>query len=627
MEPKLLKLKKNADNAYFNSDKPIMSDKAYDGLCDYLNSSINVSDEIGCLPVINKIELPVYMGSLTKYNTNEKIDKFIGKMNHKKYLIQEKLDGISCLYVPFGEQYKLYTRGDGTTGSDISHLLNCGLKIFDTSDKIPQFMVRGELIISKNIFKDKYSSSFKNIRNMVSGQIHAKNPIEDIVKHIDFVAYEVIINDKTQLSMVKQMMLLKESKFKVVHHRIIDQSLLNSEMLSEYLNYRKNKSKYEMDGLVLTSIKKYVRTNNSNPKHSFAFKIQGETKEVEVDYVKWNLSKSGKYKPQIFIKPVELGGVTISSLTGFNAKYIVTNKISKGAILLITRSGDVIPHIITVLKESEDDINLPCESKWNSVDLYHNLDHSPAEVIVKQMVYFFTSLKCLNCKDKTILKIYQSGFHSIESIISAKIEEFEKIEGVGRILATKLLTSIHEKIKEATLHELLAALNSFGEGIGLKKIQNINLSNPQDNLQIKGLSQHTITEKILPVFKSQMDRVLKIKELVGINYNLTEENKIEKKDDLPLQNKIFVFTGFRDTSLEKIIFSLGGKVTTTISKKTTDLVRSNIEHGKQSTKLIKAQELGINIITKSDLQLQLSNLVSIQPQIDYDSSDEEKLET
>jgi NAD-dependent DNA ligase len=463
---------------------------------------------------------------------------------------------------------------------------------------------------------------------MVSGQLSKKNPDQSIIKFLDFVAYEVFEPHlKNQKSVVDQYQFLKQNDFKVVYNRTIERNLVEQEVLVDYLHRRKKKSQYEIDGLVVTIDGEYIRNDCDNPKYSFAFKIQGEVAQVEVDHVKWNLSKSGKYKPQIFINPVELSGVTISSVTGFNAKYITENKIGCGSILIITRSGDVIPHIISVVK-GKGDLNLPTQSRWDSVDLYYDLEKIPDQVIVKQMVYFFTSLDCSNCKDKTILKIFNSGYTSIESIIQARPEELSQIDGIGEKLATKLSTSIKENVKAAGIHQLLAALNCFGEGIGLRKIQNIDLSNPE-NLQVKGLSEATIKEKILPVWEESLNRVKKIKKMVGIEHFENNLDSIKSDDfDGPFKDKVFVFTGFRDAALEKQLVELGGKVTTAISKKSTDLVVATENNTKSSSKLLKAQSLGIKITTKADLLKKIKNIERdmIKPQIDYDdygSSEEE----
>jgi len=613
----LLSLKKRADDAYFNSGSPIMSDEDYDALCQQIGKLGISTKEVGCIPKSEKIKLPIYMGSLTKHNDTKSINNFLDKFDHETFIVQEKLDGVSCLYQFNRGEVRLYTRGNGTIGTDITHLLKYGLQLPKVSSS-HSFMVRGELIISKKIFRDKYSSEFRNIRNMVSGQLSKKKPDPTIISQVEFITYEVIEPQlQQQKSMVEQYHFLKTNNFKVVYNRVIEREYLDQEVLMDYLNRRKKKSLFEIDGLVITINGEYARNDEANPKYSFAFKIQGEVAEVTVDHIKWNLSKSGKYKPQIFINSVNLSGVTISSLTGFNAKYIVDNKIGCGSILSITRSGDVIPHIVAVLKDSDGEIELPKHSRWDSVDLYHNLEHTPDEVIIKQMVYFFTSLECSNCKDKTIFKIFNAGYKTIESIIQAQIEDLSQIEGIGQKLATTIIKSIETKIREASIHELLAALNSFGEGIGLKKIKNINLQDPL-NLQVKGLSEATLQEKILPKWEDALNRFKNIKKMVGIDH--IEENLVESEEEGPFKDKIFVFTGFRDAILEKQLIELGGKVTSAISKKTTDLVVASEVIGKSSTKLLKAQSLGIKITTKINLARQVKDIQNtlIKPEVEYD---------
>lgn len=617
---KLKDLKQQADDAYFNSGSPIMDDEEYDALCQYLKISEN--QNIGCLPsqIESRVKLPTHMGSLTKFNDDKKLQNFLEKFDHTEFIIQEKLDGVSCLYVCCDGKIKLYTRGNGSIGTLVTHLIDCGLNLPKINKNI---MVRGELIVETNVFEKKYAVLFKNARNMVSGQLSKKNP--EYLQDINFVAYEVINpTKKYQISLGEQYQFLEEHGFKVVYNRIIKRKNISQKTLMNYLNRRKEKSLYQMDGLVITINDKYIRNDSGNPKYSFAFKIQGETAEVTVNQVKWNLSKSGKFKPQIFIEPIYLSGVTISSLTGFNAKYIVDNSITVDTKLLITRSGDVIPHIIAVLEKGSEKVELPKNSKWNSVDLYHNSTETPDEVVVKQMVYFFSSLKCLNCKDKTILKIYNAGFNTIESIIAAQESQLSQIDGIGSILAKKLVTSIVENIRGATIHELLAALNAFGEGIGLKKIQTIDILNPEK--QIKGLSDATIKEKILPVWKQSLKRVENLKKLVGGSYHLTNDNNI--CDYTPLKDQTFVFTGFRDATLEKQICNFGGKVTTSIAKKTTYLV-VNSTTAQKSTKTIKAESLGVKIILKKELidlieKLTINSPEKIEIEYDHYSSSEEE---
>jgi len=618
--PRLLyTLKEEADHAYFNTGSPTMTDEAYDGLCqqiDKLQLDRSTRNTVGCIPPqSDKIKLPVYMGSLTKYNDNEKINGFLARMTHTSFIVQEKLDGVSCLYVYDGEGVRLYTRGNGTVGTDITRMITHGLKVPDPRKLDPPefpkpIVVRGELIVPKRRFEEqRYQLSdshtlFKNIRNMVSGQLNSKTPDRAILSDTEFVAFEVV--EPRNMCLSEQCQFLKDRGFKVVYNRVIERECVEQSVLMDYLERRQKRSEYQIDGLVITINGEYVRNESDNPKYAFAFKIQGETAEVEVSHVKWNLSKSGKYKPQIFIQPVELAGVTISSLTGFHAKYIATNNIGRGTRLLITRSGDVIPHIIAVLDSHEAEVDLPRHSRWQSVDLYHTFEETPDQVVIKQMVHFFTKLNCLNCKDKTISRIYNAGYTTIESIIQAQIEDFSKIEGIGSVLATKLIMSIQTKIKEASIHELLAALNCFGEGIGLRKIQNIDLNNPSK--QVKGLSEATLNDKILPFWVASLNRVQHIKSMVDVTTPNTEtetiRSKLTRSVSDTLKDRIFVFTGFRDTLLEKQIAQLGGKVTSAISKKTTDLIVATNHSSKSSSKLLKAKNLGIRITTKTELSLE-----------------------
>lgn len=629
MDPKTLKYK--ADIAYFNSDTPIMKDEDYDALCNHFKLSATV----GCSPTFGKkVELPVFMGSLTKYNTEEKLKSFLSKYDDIEFIVEEKLDGVSCLLRVEGKRVTLYSRGNGTVGTDITHLIGCGLQLPSLSG-VSALMVRGELVVSNENFA-KYRNEFKNARNMVSGQLVKHSPDSDVLKDIDFVAYEIIDPNATlQQSYAEQIDKLRLLEFKVVYHRKVKQHKINESKLSAYLSRRKQKSKYQIDGLVISVNKPYTRSSSDNPKYAFAFKIQGETAETVVTEVMWALSKSGKHKPRVLVEPVKLSGVVISSLTGFNARYIVDNHIVTGAKILITRRGDVIPHIVAVLEtDRKIMLELPKNSTWRSVDLYHIFRDDPQDVVIKKMVYFFTSLNCLNCKDKTMLKIYNAGFTTIERVIEATVEELQNpasptlstADGIGIKLAHKIASSIYTQVQNATYHELLAALNVFGEGIGLKKIQTIPIQSSVDDLQnskFDGLSTYTMVNKIIPYWIDGLNRVKHIKSLVGIP--TSQGAQMGEGLRQVFGGRTFVFTGFRDSSLEKRIVELGGKVTSSVSQKTTDVIFNTLD-GKHSAKLLNAKKVGCKLTSKTDFVKSLQLLTRPTTEIEYDTyscSDEE----
>jgi DNA ligase (NAD+) len=607
-------LKNRADDAYFNSGRPIMTDEEYDKLIQYM-----VVPNIGIQPNTRKTPLPVWMGSLTKRSTLRAPQSGTpqsgtpqsGTLPVKNYIIQEKLDGVSCLYVCKNKIVHLYTRGDGKIGSSITHLLKQNLNIPTPKEDI---MVRGELVIQRCIFEDKYKQYFSNPRNMVSGYVN-KNDTKDPngMKDIDFVAYELILPTEKQLPLDQQLLYLQDAGFKTVYHRVIDSWLMEEGALLDYLSRRKRKSKYLIDGLVITNPGSYIRNIEGNPEYSFAFKNKSENvSEAIVDNVKWNLSKGGLYKPQIYILPIKLENVTISSLTGFNARFILNNKIGPGTKLLITRSGGVIPHVLAVL-ESKGEIILPPNSKFNNVDLYYIGCDSP-EIAIKQLAHFFSSIKAANCKERTLEKLYTSGLKTVEDIVGASVQDFNC---VGKVLALKIHTSIQTCISNSTTIELLAALNAFGEGIGLKKLQTLNLDNPE--IGCKGISMTAFQTKILPVLQEQLDRVRRLKNLVDDGLAVHDDGLAVHDDGLAvhddglavhddglavhddrLLNQTFVFTGFRDPFLERKIYFYGGKVSSSVSKKTSYLVVDGPTN-KKSTKIIKAENLQIPIITKDRL--------------------------
>jgi NAD-dependent DNA ligase len=420
---------------------------------------------------------------------------------------------------------------------------------------------------------------------------------------VDFVAYELIEMPNIPLGTnvwENQLCFLKKY-FKVVFNRVLNKKYIDQDVLLDYLERRRQRSEYQIDGLVVMANSVYIRNDSGNPKYAFAFKSKSNNvAETVVDRVEWNLSKGGKYKPRIFVAPTQLAGVTISCLTGFNARYIVDNSIGEGSRLLITRSGDVIPHIVAVL--SSGLCELPSYSEWRSVDLCHTFEENPKEVEVKKMVYFLSSIKVKNCKERTISKLYDHGIRSIEDLLNSDNLKLQDADGIGPKLAQHLYQETRDRVAEASVHELLAALNAFGEGIGLKKIEVLKFADNGDlySEHVKGISVNTVREKILPYLDKGLKRVRNLKRLGGTSGALvTTEAPISERHSL--SGQVFVFTGFRDKGLEKKIRMCGGDVRSAISGKTTALVVEDGGSLKVGAKWTKAIKLGIPGVTKREL--------------------------
>ena len=599
--PDLVKVLTYASDKYYN-DQEVLTDKEFDLLYDILKKKSPKNSffkQIGSkVHTKNKSDLPFHMGSM------DKIKPFTGIIDKWKikytgpYIITDKLDGISGLFiVDKDNNKKLYTRGNGSIGTDISSLIPL-IKSLNQEFTVNDFAVRGEFIISKKNFskhKDKYS----NARSMVNGLMNKKNASIDEFKVIDFIIYE-FIKDSCQLS--KQIKYIKRLKLDVVNAIRVDD--VNDTILSNLFRQRKSDSVHEVDGLVITDDNKHKKNISGNPKYAFAFKDMSllESAIVEVINVEWNISKDGLLKPRISIKPVSLSGVVIKYVTGFNGKYILENKIGKGSKLKIIRSGDVIPHIIGIEKHTQADMPT-IKYKWNSskVDIIVDEinDEIKKERLIKSITYFFRTIQVKNIDARLVEKIIDIKLDSIQKILKAKDKDFLKIEGFKETMATKIYENIQNSIKNIKLSRLMTASNIFGSGFGIKKFDAILKVHP-DIIRKKYNEKKIIVlikaidgfeEKTAIKFAKGIPKFiifLKTIPMVRISVTKVSGNKLK---DIKV-----VFSGFRDKELEEKIENEGGKVVGTISKNTTYLIVK--DSNETSSKITKAKELNIKIITK-----------------------------
>lgn len=607
-EQRIATLIQKANDAYYNNN-PLMTDNEFDIVKEYLEKKYPnnpVLQNIGAPITKNKVTLPYNMPSMDKIKPDtDALDKWMKKYTGN-YVLSCKLDGVSGMYTTENNTTKLYTRGDGTIGQDVTHLLSV-LKLPNFKD----IVVRGEFIISKSTFEEKYKTKFANSRNLVSGIINSKT-LDNKTKDVDFVAYEVI---KPVLCPSDQMKLLETYGFNTV--RNVNMATLNNNILSQLLIDWRSKYEYEIDGIIVSDNKKYSRTEK-NPEHSFAFKmvISDQIAEAKVVDVIWNASKSGYLKPRVRIEPIRIGGVTIEYATGFNGKFIESNKIGIGAVIQIIRSGDVIPYIKSVTSEAETAKMPDVPYHWNetNVDLIVDNIEDDVDVKEKNITSFFVGIKVEGLSTGNVKRLMNAGYDSIIKIIHMKKENFEGIDGFQTKMINKIYNGIQERLKESTLVEIVAASNLLGRGIGKRKLELIFEKYPNlftllisnEELKIMLLSVNGIGEENA---SSIVDNMKKMKTfLVDANllYKLCQEqtNKItvNKKSSTEenhiLNGKNIVMTKVRDAEIISAIEKYGGKLENNITKNTFALITKS--HDDTSTKTKKAQELGIQILTPDE---------------------------
>lgn len=617
---KLIEIAKIADDYYYNKTS-IMTDNEYDILIDrirFLEPKNKYLQSVGFKVRTKKIKLPYYMGSMNKIKPQDEklINKFKNKFNNienNKYCISDKLDGISALLIiNNNEENKLYTRGDGKKGTDISKLLDIiNINIKNIKNKL---VIRGEIIISKNKFK-KYNK-MANARNMVSGIINSKKIDNNIACDLDFVAYELI---NPWLNFQEQFNLLQKTNLNIVNHFFVDNFEIPD--LIKYLNDRKNNSIYECDGIIVSYTYPSKRLNSNidkNPDYAFAFKNSdmNETADVKVLNVEWNISKDKYIKPRLVLEPTHLSGIVIEHVTGFNAKYIVDNNIGIGTIIKLIRSGDVIPHIVEIIKPSKKPLLPKYKYHWteSGVDIiYDGTDNR--EHLIKNLTWFCKKLEIIDINEKIIEKFIEAGIDNINKIITVTKEDLKNVEHFKDKMIDKIYKNIHEKTKNLNLRNFMIASNSFGHGIGEKKINKILDIYPDIIFLYIEKSKKEIIKMISEIynfdiitakqFVSNINNFLELlnslpkeiqEKILYINNNI-QEKKIDKK----IEDMKILFSGFRNKEWEEIIINKGGNIVSSISKNTSILVSTQKDIDKQSnSKIIKAIELNIKIMNMED---------------------------
>jgi DNA ligase (NAD+) len=602
----LAKVIKYASDKYYNTKKSVISDELFDFIKDVLKERSpknKVLTQIGA-PIKDKekVKLPFHMGSLDKIKPNQGLDKWIIKFKGP-YTVSDKLDGISGLLVKNKDDIKLYTRGNGTNGTDISYLIP-HIKSINIENIIDDCAIRGELVISKIKFK-KYENEMANARNMVAGIVNAKTFDPNIVNDIDFVGYELIIKDKHS----QQLSQIKKYKLNVVNNKLLHK--IDDEILSNYLEDRKKNSIYDIDGIVVFDDNIHIKNKSGNPNYGFAFKSISslETAEIEVLNIEWNLSKDGLIKPIVKVNPTKISGIVISNITGHNAKNIVDNKISKGAIVKVVRSGDVIPYITNIIKPAKTIQYPDIPFKWNQtkVDLIYDEsqknENAEEQLLIKNLNNFFRKIGTKWMDENTIIKFVNARYTTIKEIINATTDDLLELEGFKDKMADKIYNSIQESLKDVELVDLMTASNIFGGGLGEKKLGAILKVYP--NIIKLKMSHDKLVEIIKEIdgFDDKTaikfaDGMQEFKEFLK-ELNIPYKNKFDnQKVGNKFKDMNIVFTGFRNKEWEEMIENEGGKIVNSVSKNTKLIVC--IDKNETSTKLDKAKQLEIMILSKEE---------------------------
>ena len=611
---KLAEVIEYANDKYHNS-KEVFSDEIYDILKELLmkrDPKNPILEEVGApISSSDKVDLPFWMGSMDKIKPDTSaltnyLKKYDGPFN-----ISDKLDGTSGMFHYFkdkkGWRTRLYTRGNGRVGRDISHLIPYLFPKIKKNLPKKEICLRGEIIMSKENFT-KYD--MKNSRSLTNGVVNSKKNIKiNIVRDTNFIVFDLL---EPRLKKSEGLKFAKNLGFITVFNK--NYNNISNDSLSQILTNRRTESPYEIDGIIVEQDKKQRRITSGNPKYGFAFKmiLSDQIVESKVLDVEWNASKHGKLTPRVLIESVVIGGITINYLTGHNAKFIQNYMIGPGAIIKLTLGGGIIPKILQTIKPATEPKFPNVNYHWNSTQVEILLDdiNQNNDVLIRRIIHFFKKIETKFLGKGLIKRMIENGFESINDFLNATIDDLLQFDGIKNKQANKLYHSIQNSIINVPLGRVMDASNIFGVGLGEKKFNMIlnefpnilTLEEDDDVLVdlivgINGFAPNTANKFVtnLSTFKHFLDEYPKIQIKQSNN-----KRKRKESNEGRLKEVNAVFTGVRDKDLETYITDNGGKVSSSVTKQVSVVIVGDINS--TSGKVKKAKKINISIMTLEDFK-------------------------
>ena len=362
-----LKLYIKAREAYYNGEE-IMPDAEFDALEKKLGMENRL---IGASSTSNNYTVPhpFIMGSLKKIQVHQTSDwsdlykQLPDVLKKHSVIVTPKYDGCSFeMVIKHGQLFSVSTRGDGNWGKDIYHLMKTMLTKHPINFRVfrpYEFVLRGEILISKDVFERKYAKEFKNPRSFVSGMVNSDYDVFNKAEFkkasdLEYVIYDYrYIKDNKLVDLDDKDLAYLIGKTDIPYpetHIFSDGLLMTSfnEIYGTMLKFRST-YKFPLDGFVIKPCSNYRKqVPIEYPNDCIAIKFEPMVAETTVVNIHWNLGKSGEYYPTLQVEPVVLDGKTITNVSGHNYGFLIDKIIGIGSKIVISLAGDIIPFIYKV---------------------------------------------------------------------------------------------------------------------------------------------------------------------------------------------------------------------------------------------------------------------------------------
>lgn len=343
-----------AREAYYNLS-PEITDQEYDAKLDRLRvlspNDVEVK-AVGAKPpkysVWEKVKHEIPMGSLDKVNSEEEFIAWVEKTENHLFLITHKIDGSSMeLVYSNGKLVRCVTRGDGTIGEDVTANVSQIPGIPKTIPIVTEdVIVRGEVVMMKRVFEETYADKYANPRNTAAGKVRDKKGGGADCANLSFLAFSLASKsapDKESLRFT----VLGKMGFTVPTYIVGDSEAMK--LWHGETKENRDSIPYEIDGTVIRiediSVQESLGDHDMRPLGQKAWKFDPATGITKVTDIKWQVGPTGRITPVASVEPVQIGGVTITSISLHNMSMFKELNLYQGCEVLVSRRNDVIPYI------------------------------------------------------------------------------------------------------------------------------------------------------------------------------------------------------------------------------------------------------------------------------------------
>jgi len=640
---------------YYVLDSPVISDEEYDRLYFHLKDledkyhyilPDSPTQRVGAPPLdkFEKVKHTMPMLSLDNafsYDDMEEFDKRIKRLLKSdediEYTVEPKYDGLAIeLTYRDGLLFKASTRGDGYEGEDVTRniktIRSVPMKIGGVGIIPEEIDIRGEIYMEISEFeklnKDREKKGeppFANPRNAAAGSVRQLDSSITASRKLHLACYGMGaikgLNFHTQYEFIQW---LKKARFPIpdIREGIGIEKVIHA---VKEIEDKRVGFKFETDGAVVKvnnlSLQKQLGMKTREPRWAIAYKFAAHQGITKIKDIQGSVGRTGVITPFAIFEPVRIGGVTVSRSTLHNWDEMERKDIQIGDTVVVERAGDVIPHVISVIKEKRTGIEKPfpvpekcpvCGSKvlreegevaFRCIGL-----NCPAQV--QEKIFHFASRGAMDIEglgEKNVELLYSKGLinHFID-MYRLKKEDLLQLPRFAEKSSQNLIDAI-EKSKHTTFTRFLYALGILHVGEYASKQLAKNFENleglyhikPEQILKIKQMGEK-IAHSVSDFFNDQENLHI-LKTLKSLGLKLTNPDfEGEEKQNKPLDSLSFVITGTLPkprNEVEDLIESLGGHNTSSVSKNTSYLVAGT----DPGSKLRKAESLGVKIISYDEL--------------------------